>query len=310
VRGEALIALRFVPGLKKQVAERLVAVGESAPVPVARTALYTLGSLAMPPSLARRLGKLATHPEGERALLAIERLAQIPGPEASQALGRALLEARDRARAEAAASALSARPDAGAVLARALLDAPDADRAGMLSKLLRPHLRKLDTRLVRSVRDAALARIAEGRPNWEALLHAAREADPAGAAAGLRATAEKLRRAKKPARALEALRALARSAEASPDDGYALAALELKHGRRDEALAIIGQLLERGFDLAAALGKDRALDLERRYQIGFHLAERRHPAGEEILSEVARAGGRTKIGQMARAKLRSAGYGE
>jgi hypothetical protein len=32
--------------------------------------------------------------------------------------------------------------------------------------------------------------------------------------------------------------------------------------------------------------------------------------GEEILSAVAEAAGRTKLGQMARAKLKSAGYGD
>ena len=93
-----------------------------------------------------------------------------------------------------------------------------------------------------------------------------------------------------------------------PDDGYAWATLELSAGRRDEALTIFGQLAERGFDLAAALRRDRGLDPEARYQIGFHFAERRHPGGEEILTAVAAAAGRTKVGKMARAKLRSAGY--
>src|SRR5262249_41654648 len=68
-----------------------------------------------------------------------------------------------------------------------------------------------------------------------------------------------------------------------------------------------GQLLDRGFDLAAALRKDRHLDPEQRYQIGFALIERRNPAGEEILSDLA-GSGRSKVAAMAKAKLKSAGY--
>ncbi|HSZ81213.1 MAG TPA: HEAT repeat domain-containing protein [Polyangia bacterium] len=322
VREEALIALRFLGrtnGARKPdaaatkaataVALELAVVAETAPLPTARAAMYTLACLPLPAALAPRLAKLAAHPEPERARLATERLAQMPGPDASRALGRVLLATKERALAEAAATALAARPDAGVVLARALLDAPDADRAVLLARLLRPHLAAVDAKTTRAVRDAALARLAADAPAWEPLLQVAREADPKATAAALRDAGEKLRKGK-PTRALVALRALGRGAEATPDDGYAWATLELAQGRRDEALTIFGQLTERGFDLAAALRRDRALDAEARYQIGFHFAERRHPVGEEILTAVAEAAGRTKVGQMARAKLRSAGYGD
>jgi HEAT repeat protein len=318
VREEALIALRFLGHGKPDaattkaanaVALKLALVAETAPLPTARAAMYTLACLPLPAALAPRLGKLAAHREPERARLATERLAQMPGPDASRALGHVLLDTKERALAEAAATALATRPDAGAVLARALLDAPDADRAVLLARLLRPHLASVDAKTMRAVRDAALARLAADAPAWEPLLQVAREADPEATAAALRDAGAKLRKAK-PARALVALRALGRGAEATPDDGYAWATLELAQGRRDEAFTIFGQLTERGFDLAAALRRDRALDAEARYQIGFHFAERRHPAGEEILTAVAEAAGRTKVGQMARAKLRSAGYGD
>jgi HEAT repeat protein len=318
VREEALIALRFLGHGKTDaaavksasgVALKLAGVAETAPLPTARAALYTLACLPLPAALAPRLAKLAAHHEPERARLATERLAQMPGPDASRALGRVLLDTKERALAEAAATALATRPDAGAVLARALLDAPDADRTFLLARLVRPHLASIDVKTARAVRDAALARLAADAPAWEPLLQVAREADPKATAAALRDAGAKLRKSK-PARALVALRALGRGAEATPDDGYAWATLELSQGRRDEAFTIFGQLAERGFDLAAALRRDRALDAEARYQIGFHFAERRHPAGEEILTAVASACGRTKVGQMARAKLRSAGYSD
>jgi HEAT repeat protein len=327
VREEALIALRFIgrfegrapgpDGAKKvdkkaaAAAAKILSVAETAPLPTARAAMFTLACLPVPGALAPRLGKLAAHAEAERARLATERLALLPGAEASRALGRLLLETRERGLAEAAATALASRPDAGSVLAHALLDAADADRAGMLARLLRPHLRKLDAKATRAVREAALARLAADKagPPWEPLYGVAREADPAAAAEGLRAASAKLRKTK-PQRALAALRVLGRSADATPDDGYALATLELAAGRRDEALTIFGQLAERGFDLAAALRRDRGLDAETRYQIGFHFAERRQPVGEEILTLVVETAGRTKVAQMAKAKLRSSGYAD
>jgi HEAT repeat protein len=324
VREEALIALRFIgsavgraggkttaatKALKAAgaVATKLMAVAETASLPTARASLYTLACLPLPGGLAARLGKLAAHPEAERARLATERLGQMPGPEASRALGLLLQSTRERALAEAAATALAARPDAGAVLARALVDAPDAERAGLFARLLRPHLRGLDAKAARALREAALSRLSAGQPAWEPLLQVAREADGAATAKALREAGATLRKSK-PERALAALRALGRGADATPDDGYAWATLELAAGRRDEALTIFGQLTERGFDLAAALRRDRALDAEARYQIGFHFADQRHPVGEEILTAVAAAAGRTKVGQMARAKLKSAGY--
>ena len=135
----------------------------------------------------------------------------------------------------------------------------------------------------------------------------AREIDRDATGAGLRALAGKLQKRKDGEGALALLRLVGHGSDATPDDGYALAAAELRAGRRDEALAIVQQLVERGFDVAAALRRDRLLSPEQRYQVGFVLVERRHPAGEEVLSDLARAG-RNKIATMAKAKLKSAGY--
>ncbi|HEY2899416.1 MAG TPA: hypothetical protein VGL59_02485 [Polyangia bacterium] len=314
VREEAVIALRFASREKTaaqaKVATALLAIAETAPGAVARAALYTLAGIALPPPLVARLQKLAAHPEGERARLAIERLARTETPAAADALGKILLGTGERARAEAAGTALAARPDAGAALARALLVAPDADRAWMLVKMLRPHVRKLDPRQVTAVRDEALARLRANKPAWEPFLQVAREADARITADGLRRLVSDLRKGKKLAQALAVARLLGSSAEAFPEDGYALATLELAAGKRDEALLVFGQLADRGFDVAATLRRDRAVEPEQRYQIGFHFADKHHPLGEEILTAIVEAGGRSKVVQMAKAKLRSAGFAE
>jgi HEAT repeat protein len=324
VREEAIVALRFTArgnaggaAARRTSGARVVGtlaeLAERAEPALARAALYSMASLEIPPALAARLGKLALGPEAERGLLALERLAQIAGGAGGDALARVLTATGDRMRAEAAATALAARPDGALAIARALLGAPDGERAALLARLLRPRAGTLAAggapgkKLARALVADALARIGRDAAAAEALLPLARELDRKATAAGLRALAAKLRK-RDPARALAVLRLIGRAGDATADDGYVLGAAELAAGHRDEAMTIVRQLLDRGFDLAAALRKDRDLTPEQRYQIGFHLVEERHAAGEEVLADLA-GSGRGKIAKMAKAKLKSAGYG-
>ena len=315
VREEAIVALRFTARGKAgaRVATALMELAERAPAELARPALYTMASLEIPNALVGRLKKLAIGAEAERALLAIERLAQIATPAAADALAGVLTATQDRMRAEAAANALGARPEGPLALARALLAVRDGERAALLARLLRPRIRTLveggaaGKKLAKAVLANALVRIGDGQAP-DALLPLAREIDRDATGSGLRALAARLHKRKDIEGALKVLRLVGRAADATPDDGYALAAAELRAGRRDEALAIVQQLVERGFDVAGALRKDRQVSPEQRYQVGFILVERRHPAGEEILTDLAGAG-RNKIATMAKAKLKSAGYG-
>ncbi|HEY4393157.1 MAG TPA: hypothetical protein VGP64_03800 [Polyangia bacterium] len=314
VREEAIVALRFTArGKAAPVAAALTELAERAAPELARAALYSLASLELPPAVAPRLGKIALGREPERALLAIERLAQIAGASGADSLAAVLTTTGDRGRAEVAATALGARPDGALALGRALAGARDEERVVLLGRLLRPRARALaesgaaGKKLARTLVAAALARVGRGGAQADALVPLARELDREATTEGLRAEAAKQRKRKNTAGTLALLRLCGQSADATAEDGYALAAAELAAGRRDEALVIFGQLLDRGFDLAAALRKDRQLAPEQRYQIGFALVERRSPAGEEILTDLA-AGGRSKIAAMAKAKLKSAGY--
>lgn len=329
VRQEAIVALRFTSAgaAAARVAPVLLDIAEHDALPLARTALYSLASVAIPPALAKRLGTIATRGEPERALLAVERLGQMPHAEAGHELSRLLAKTPDRARAEAAATALANHQDATAALAAALLEATEPGRVALLAKLLLPRAPALasgsaaEKKLARALLQAAVERASDPAPEGQALLPLARALDASATAAGLRAAAERAGRSRvlprskskgaapQPAEtALILRRRLGHSAEATPEDGYALAVAELGAGHRDEALNIFRQLLDRGFDLAASLRRDSHLDAETRYQIGFRLADQRHPAAEEILGDVAKAG-RGKAAQMAKAKLKSAGFG-
>jgi HEAT repeat protein len=314
VRQEAIVALRFTARGKAgaRVPSALVELADAASPELARDALYTLASLELPPAIVPRLAKLAVGSEAERGLLAVERLARIASAAAGDALARVLTDAADRLRAEAAANALAARPDGPLALGRALVAARDPERAALLARLLRPRARALAAagaagkKLARALVADAVARIGDGGGDPDAFLPLARELDREATSEALRALARRLQTRKKPDRALAVLRLVGRSPDATADDGYALAAAELRGGRREEALTIAGQLLDRGFDLPAALRKDRSLAPEQRYQVGFDLVERRHPAGEDVLTDLA-SGGRGKIAAMAKAKLKSAG---
>ncbi len=319
VREEAIVALRFTArGKAASVATTLIDLAERAPSELAHAALYTLASLEIPAALAPRLRKLALGREPERALLAIERLAQIGGAPGADALAAVLAATADRGRAEVAAGALDARPEGALAIGRALLATGDGERVVLLARLLRPRARALAAsgaagkKLARALVSAAVARAGKAGAGVGAggdadLVPLAREIDREATSAGLRAQAVKLQKRKDTSGALALLRLIGQSADATAEDGYALASAELRAGRRDEALAIAQQLVDRGFDLAAALRRDRGLDPALRYQVGFALCERRHPAGEEILGDLAR-GGRSKIAGMAKAKLKSAGF--
>jgi hypothetical protein len=203
------------------------------------------------------------------------------------------------------------REDAVAPLARALLETEDADRAWMLRNVLKPSAKRVAAATRKQMLETSTKRLAAGDRNWEPLLAIVRDADAATAAEALRGVAQRLRKTN-PDKALTVLRVLCRSEGSSDDDRYALAAAELSRGVHDtrpaaragdESLRLLGALLDRGVDVGAQLRKDKSLELDHLYYVGFHFSEEGHPLGEELLKLVADKGGRAKIGKMARSKL-------
>ncbi len=315
VRQEALIALRFALGQKKadekHVISALLDAAEADDRTLAHTALHTLGSMQLPPGMGKRVEKLALHPDFDRARFVIEMLGRQADGEATRVLVHAACTL-ERKRAEVAASALAGRDDAVAPLAKALLETKDVDRAWLLKGVLRPSAKKIPTTLRKQLLDAALDRLGDGERGWEALLDVVRDADAEGVATSLRALAQKLRKAKNDDKAASVFGLLCRGDKATDDDRYALASLELGRGSKDtraavratdEALKLISGLVSRGFDVGSALRKDKHVELDALYYVGFHFAELKKPLGEELLEDVVKKGGRTKIGKMAKNKL-------
>jgi HEAT repeat protein len=328
VRQEALIALRFLLGAKASddtvdaVAAALVDAAQDPDRSLAQTALHTLAGIRLPPEAMRPIEKLIAHPDLERARFAMEMLGRQEGAHAARVLVQVLATTTDKRRAEIAASCLrvheegkplatAVREDAVAHLAKAILESPDADRAWLLRGVLRPSAAKTPASLRKQLLDTAIKRLGGGEGHWEALLAAVRDADARAPAEALRGLAQKLRKTD-PGKSVAVLRVLCLGEGATDDDRYALAVGELARGSRDtrpaarasnEALRLFGAMIDRGTDVASMLRKDRSLELEDLYFLGFHFAEENLPLGEELLRLIVEKGGRAKIAKMARSKL-------
>jgi HEAT repeat protein len=316
VRQEALIALRFAHGDGKPDAamiQALVAAASAADRTLAQTALITLSAMELPARFAGKLDPLLSHSDLERARAVIDMLAHRPTEDAAELLVEVVAE-REMRRARLAAEALRDRRDAVGPLVAALARCKESERARLLAGLLRPASAELTPAQRRKLRDEALDRLASGREGAKALLEVAREADPKGVADALRDLHAKLRRTK-PARATLVLSELCKSDQATADDRFRLAFTLLGSGHKDtsnrdgdEALEQFEKLLRSGHDVVGALRRERGVELEALYYLGFHLIEQGHPAGEDLLRWVMDRGARKKIAKMARNKLQLAGH--
>ncbi len=328
VRQEALIALRFLLDAKTDgdargaVVGALVDAAQDSDRSLAQTALHTLAGIRLSSEAMRPIEKLVAHSDLERARFAIEMLGRQEGPHAARLLVNVLATTTDKRRAELAASCLrvhedgrptgaAVRDDAVPSLAKAILESPDADRAWLLRGVLRPCATRTPAPTRKQLLETALKRLTSGEGHWEPLLATVRDGDARAAVEALRALAQKLRKTD-PVRAVSVLRVLCQGEGAGEEDRYALAVAELARGSRDtraaaraanEALRLFGAMIDRGTDVAAMLRRDRSLDLEDLYFLGFHFAEESLPLGEELLRLIVEKGGRAKIAKMARSKL-------
>ena len=277
---------------------------------LAQAALMGLAQVDLPAKHAGRIARVAAHPDPERARIAIEKLSRQPGPEITKALVDVVATA-DRRRAEMAVKALETREGAGPLLATALAGTKDADRANVLRLALRPHLKTLPNAAKKKLVEAALT-VLESGDGWQAHVDVAREADGKALAEGLREAVTKLARSKKEGPLKTALTLLTRSDHGTSEDAYRLASILLKESHKDtrpqardadEALSLLGSLTSRSYDVFAALKKDKSLELDDLYYVGFHFAEEDQPLGRDLLTEVVKQGGRTKLGKMAKNKL-------
>jgi hypothetical protein len=293
----------------------LIAAASAEDRTLAQTALITLAGLELPDKTAGRLDPLIAHADIERAKFVIDMLSHRKSADAAEQLVQVMVEHEPR-RAKLAADALGQRKDAAPALLDALSSCRDRDRARAIAKVLHPWAQELTTAQQKKLLTTMCQRLEAGEQGWQSPFDIADAAHPEAAAKALRALFDKLKRKKPPERATSVLRLLCKSDQATHDDRYQLASrlLATSHKetapaarRGDDALREIERLLREGYDVVTALKRDRSVDLDALYYLGFHFIEEGYPAGEDLLNQVADKGGRKKIAKAAKNKLALAG---
>jgi len=326
VRTEAALALRFALGLPKKQRSKAVDALARAMVAhdrtLAQSAMLTLDAAPFDGTVAEAFGAAARHADITRANLAIRKLGNEDDAGAAEVLAE-LVARGDRQRSELAADALQARFEEGAdpapllaPLIAAFSDIGHPERATRIRGLVRPHLGLLDAKGKRALRKAAVQGVLDDARGWRDAMRLAFEADPKGTAKALREEVAKARKGRKKERESALLAALTREHAATPEEQLRVAVLALAQSKldtrpamreRDHALQLLDALDQAGVEVAKALVKERSVELEQLYYVGFHFAEEGATLGEELLEHVAKKAGRKKIGKAAKNKLRLMG---
>jgi HEAT repeat protein len=315
VRIEAATALRFAlaEGPSRKALRRLMELLADEEQLVARAARDTLTVLPLADELAEDLAECAVSEDSEVAFWAITRLGGMGGKVAQKALVP-VAAGKDRARAQAAAKALSALEDGPRLLAQALTDADEEVGAQVLAEALQPVARRLGKKEIAALLKAGTKDLKGAVAVARRKLEPVREVDPEAWATTLRDAAGAS--TKKDASRAEVLYGLlSRSPLGTADDRYAYARLLLsrsskdphpKARQRDPGLLELQKLATEGYPLAQTLQKDKTLDDEERYYLGFHFAESHVPeeqaVGYDLLEAIAQSG-KGKLKKAAKNKL-------
>jgi hypothetical protein len=318
VRQEALIALRFALGKKEQsrVIDALVKAAEEEDRTLAQAAIMTLATLELSPKVAERFVQLARHRDVGRASIAIQKLGSEKSDTATEALMEVLVSG-DGQRGDMASEALRRKMEGEPkrvvpFLAKALSTADDPEVARRIRNLLHPHTELLSPKETGALLRGAEKAIENGRGGWREAIDVAMKKDPKATQKAIRSIAEAQRKKKKRHGEREMLLTLVRADQATNEDRYRLASLELQDSKLDTrpaarqgdpAIRTLERLSRTDYDVVGALRKDRSLSPEQLYYVGFHFIETQSSLGEDILGEVVAKAGRTKIGKAAKNKL-------
>jgi HEAT repeat protein len=319
VRVEAAMALRFAMAQEpsKKAMRKLMELLEDDDALVSRAAKDTLTVLQVGEDFFDELAELAGGKDADLGLFAIARLAELAKarPKAAVPVLTPVARGGDRARAEAAARVLSGLPSGIGHLVDALVDAEEEVGAQVLSEVLTPMAAEIPKKDVQRLIKAADKQLSQHLAVARRMLEPVKRVDPEGWAELLRAKAKALAK-KDEARADAITQMLVRSADATPDDRYAFAMQELeRHGHdlnpkarvRNPALAQLEKLHQEGFDLGERLIKDKKIDDEARFYVGFHFAEKplfnQKNLGATLLEAIA-GKGKGKLAKAAKNKIK------
>jgi hypothetical protein len=326
VRTHALGALQHCLRAQKlsaaEIDQLLPLLDEDDELGVLRPTIHLLEEQALDRSYLPQLNRLAESPQPVVKRFAVQKLAGFESGGVIKTLIGYLTDA-SYARRDQATASLKKMPAARGALMKELLACEDERQAWALADILLVHERDWKRNVLEALWEK-LAGALESRDDrlYTAYFHFLQGLAPDFLITNIRKRAERLRQGKNFAGVAKWLGLLKDSAGLDAEARYLLAVAELKshpHAlsgmprRHDLALELFGGLAASTFPLAERLRKERVLDPEELFYVGFHLAEG-DPEGRavarELLQRLAGKYGRSKAGKAARNKLRLLSGGE
>lgn len=339
VRFAAIAALRRIVAASEAkgtepAIEALIEYADGDDLGIAQAAIDTLRGARIPEKLAKPFAALARSKNPAAQKLAMERLPAGGGAGAVKALIDALGGDEVTAR-DAAARGLAKAPEAVLPLTRALLAATDEQVARRYAGALRSHRGHVSGHAIDELVAAAQHHLelhAKGKATADSILlervivDTISEVAPEKHVELLFERARRLRKAGKAAEAFAALKPLLRSraeldAAIHADDRYLLAVLGLKAAGQailraahadDPVLTQFGRLAAAGYPVARNLAREKDVEDEEIYGLGFRLLESHDEndkaLGAELLQGILDERPRSKLGKAARNKLKLTGY--
>lgn len=224
----------------------------------------------------------------------------------------------DVARREAAARALRKMSTARTTLVKALVKGEDARKAWAIAEILPIYEGTWRKEQLQEMWERLQAAIVEDNDRLrDAFLHILKHADAAYIYQQLATHGAQRVKAKKYREAVRFLAPLKEFAEFTPEDGFRLAVAQFKlhphtlganAHRQDPILDQFADLhRSSAFPVLASLRKEKALEPDDLFYLGFCFAERsgdERALGEGLLTFLAEKQGRTKIGKSAKNKLK------
>ncbi len=321
VRLAAVAAMRralgneAVRGSSAGVVAALVAYAAE-PEPLARTAVDTLRVVELSDPL---LARLAASPSADARKLAVERAGRQAAGTETLLVALAGADAGPR---EAAARQLSALPEAAGPLVATLLETRDETLGHRVTGLLRAHRGRVPKAALDKLARRAASALDKEHGGWSAIYGEALGALAPEAYAELTfERAKKLGKAGKLADAISLLRPLLhQGAKLTDEQRLYLASLGVRHLGKDllraartvdPFLSQLVHLVGTGYAVSKALLKDKSLELEDLFTIGFNFVESKDDdekeLGAELLSAIVERQPRGKLATAAKNKLRLAG---
>jgi HEAT repeat protein len=328
VRIAALAALRrplAAANGNEKIVETLLEYADDADPTLARAVLDTLKGQKLAEGSTAQLLKLSRSRHTETRTFALEALGRSGDQKGIKSL-LSHLRGNDPVARDAATRALGHMEGAAQALLKELESAlEDPTQVGLLCRLLRGHLKEMKPAAHKTITGLAVMALEQDKPAAAPLLDFLAVSDPQGYAQALMQRALIHRKAKRYTQALALLTRL-QSKNLLDDEGrYAalvcgLAALPNKKdlGRAnrstDPVLRLIGELLSTGTNVAAKLKKEKTLEAEELFFLGFNYSESKDEDekdfGGALLSHLATTSPRSKLGRSAKNKLHLVGLDE